>query len=569
MQQGRRGQKRPAAEQKGRGATKLQRRDDKESKAPAGAAAAGESRAPVALNAADAALLNALSQIPKDTKLPTEFLPADYLKKTIFKDIKRAFLPYPHGGVLTKRGLVIDENGKKLKDYTLDFFAVSGKNKTGIHSPIKGVVAPASVRAHAHEEMEGKGLIYEDTEANEVSMCMTHGQSVLFSSFHSDHLKSAQSIVNWLAGLTAQLNQAANPDEIIRQGNLGDYFIKIKGKYYGTLYLYKRCYNDVSNLWLICGACNVTKSAAETLAWLRQRWTFGEAFYKHLTEELRIDPKTFAQQGSMGVAKIATDWFCRMHAVYLQARQTLDQKVIYPITDLQKQVLKAKEFDKKEEAEQLELEMRVKTHLAAGVVGTNLKEKILQLHQLGLAEDDLIKMLDVATESAREGYLKSIQQQISVREADVGVGADLPRAESVSHSAAASAAAPEERDEEGDALMPPWQGPQGAGQGAGAVPASVPCVGPGPAVRDFLKNLDHHHLHAHGRKDLRSETVSHGAGAPTPAIQTGKTAALRPGEAAHHLGAGHVTPEESLETGPVEGHSHVVSGHRGPRSGRG
>jgi len=118
---------------------------------------------------------------------------------------------------------------------------------------------------------------------------------------------------------------------------INKFFVKIGDKYYGTLYFYELYFNDIDNLWLICGACNLHKSDVESLSWFKDQWLYGDEFLNYVgrLRDIGILTKT---QNKQGLAEVAIQWYWDRHANYASISKCLMQDVVTPIQILNQRV---------------------------------------------------------------------------------------------------------------------------------------------------------------------------------------------------------------------------------------
>ena len=88
---------------------------------------------------------------------------------------------------------------------------------------------------------------------------------------------------------------------LIQQPGMEKFFIKVEGKYQGTLFFYELYFNDIDNLWLICQSCNLQKSDEDTVKWLQEQWLYGKEFIEYLSRETIADGPILKKVGEKKV----------------------------------------------------------------------------------------------------------------------------------------------------------------------------------------------------------------------------------------------------------------------------
>jgi len=122
------------------------------------------------------------------------------------------------------------------------------------------------------------------------SLLMVHGEYVRPSGTDGEHAMPFHDIKNNQTQLIDYLNDAANKqfaDDFLKEPGINEFFRRDPNdkKIKGTGYFYKLCYNNPSNLWLLCHACNIEKTDSEVLEWFKKQENFGEPFTEALEKD--------------------------------------------------------------------------------------------------------------------------------------------------------------------------------------------------------------------------------------------------------------------------------------------
>ena len=129
--------------------------------------------------------------------------------------------------------------------------------------------------------------------------CFSHHDFVLDAGTDIDHLLPMEQIINRQRALLNYLNSDKKVAEgFMSVSGIAQYFGKQKGKILGRKKFYDECYRQLSNLWLLCHACNIKKSSLATayaekedealLDWLGKHPSFGQSFINALNGKGKI-----------------------------------------------------------------------------------------------------------------------------------------------------------------------------------------------------------------------------------------------------------------------------------------
>lgn len=237
--------------------------------------------------------------------------------------------------------------------------------------PMPGSLAPAAARVELYSKPEMQNSILLDNDAHYLVPCIVHGDYVKVESLQVDHLQAKENIRKRQDDLVRLLNNNAEFAEyLLKQPGMEKFFIKHTkdGKYYGTLFFYEVYFNDIDNLWLICGACNLHKSNQDTLEWLKNQWLYGKEFLDYL--RLKRDDQGILKktQDEQGLAEVAISWFWERHANYISTAKALLEHLTIPIQILNKKLDHVVGEDNQERAIRLKASLDAIVTLASKVV---------------------------------------------------------------------------------------------------------------------------------------------------------------------------------------------------------
>lgn len=124
-------------------------------------------------------------------------------------------------------------------------------------------------------------------KAQKELFCMAHNEFVLKPGVDVDHAHAHDLFRDRQIKFLLYLNK--NPKlaaKLLEQDGMADYFfIHTDGIYYATNYFYKCCYNNISNLWLLCHVCNNQKNNKTSEQWLESQPNFGGKFKNDLSTQ--------------------------------------------------------------------------------------------------------------------------------------------------------------------------------------------------------------------------------------------------------------------------------------------
>jgi hypothetical protein len=244
-------------------------------------------------------------------------------------------------------------------------------------NPMPGAEAPAAVRFALYSTPELQRHSLFDSDGNSLVPCIVHGDYVKVESLQADHLQAKENIKKRQNELVSMLN--AHPSFakfILEQPGMNKFFVKhTDDKYYGTLFFYEIYFNDIDNLWLICGACNLHKSNKDTLEWLKNQWLYGQEFLDYLSKcSLNTNKGHIIQkvQDGRGLAEVAISWFWKRHANYISTAKALLVKLTTPIQILNKQVDHILGSGNYIRAERLQASLDARILLAGSMIGASI-----------------------------------------------------------------------------------------------------------------------------------------------------------------------------------------------------
>ncbi len=201
------------------------------------------------------------------------------------------------------------------------------------YNPMPGTETPAAVRYERFQEPKLNEQMLQSASGDKLIPCLVHGDYVKVESLQADHMQAKENIMKRQKALVDKLN--SDPEFakfIMEQDGMEKFFIKVKDKYYGTLFFYELYFNDIDNIWLICQACNLQKSNQETLDWLKDQWLYGEEFLEYLARHEGKDDRILKKTEDMkGLAQVAIDWFWDRHANYISITKKLLKDVATPV----------------------------------------------------------------------------------------------------------------------------------------------------------------------------------------------------------------------------------------------
>jgi len=227
----------------------------------------------------------------------------------------------------TNETIDIDTGKRKKHQGSPVGFIESTKGKT----PIPGTNTPASARYQRYLEPCFHQNFVRGSRGETLVPCIAHGDYVDVESLQTDHAQAKEEIQKRQQALVARLNNDSRfSNFVMTLDGIDKFFINVKDIYYGTLYFYELYFNDIDNLWLICGACNLHKSNQESLAWFKDQWLYGDEFLNYVgrLKDVGILTKTQTKQG---LAEVAIQWYWDRHANYASIAKRLMEDVVTPV----------------------------------------------------------------------------------------------------------------------------------------------------------------------------------------------------------------------------------------------
>ncbi len=205
-----------------------------------------------------------------------------------------------------------------------------------------GAETPAAARVTLYNSPEMQGNIILNNRGDHLVPCIVHGDYVRVESLQADHLHAKEDIKKRQDELVETLNKDHDFAEyILKQPGMDKFFVKYQDNYYGSYLFYQVYFNDIDNLWLICGACNLHKSNQNTIEWLKEQWLYGQEFLDYLGKcSLKESKKCILEKtkDNKGLAEVAIEWFWKRHANYISTAKQLMQNLTIPIQVLNQKI---------------------------------------------------------------------------------------------------------------------------------------------------------------------------------------------------------------------------------------
>lgn len=262
------------------------------------------------------------------------------------------------------------------------------KKRKHAHSPVgfitstsgqnsmPGTLAPAAVRYDRYHEPKLNSMIVIDAHGKELMPCIAHGDYVHVEALQSDHAQAKSEILKRQKALVEKLN--TDPDFAaftMKKSGMEKFFIQLNdGKYYGTLFFYELYFNDIDNIWLICQACNLHKSAQDTLNWLQHQWLYGNEFLDYIAKEVQINTGILEKVGDQkGLAQTAIEWFWNRHANYISIQKKLLEEISVPIQILGQKIDRVIGEGSMNRAERLNASLSFKMKLIAAILTAKIE----------------------------------------------------------------------------------------------------------------------------------------------------------------------------------------------------
>ena len=114
-------------------------------------------------------------------------------------------------------------------------------------------------------------------------------------------------------------------------------------KYYGTKLLYELVFNNNENLWLLCAACNTSKSDINIIQWFKGLTQFGSRFLKHLENQGIVELSSHKILNRKEMVQEAYQWINDQFSKYINLKQEMMQSVIKPIEEEIDQLIEEKQ----------------------------------------------------------------------------------------------------------------------------------------------------------------------------------------------------------------------------------
>jgi hypothetical protein len=268
-----------------------------------------------------------ISEIMGEAHLPTLGLPVRW-ESTQKRNMRIAFDPSNTTTIDIDTG-----QSKKLKSSPIGFIdSTKGKN------PIPGTETPAAARYTRYLEPCFNQHFITGPQGETLVPCIAHGDYVDVESLQVDHAQAKEDIQQRQQVLVALLNDDPEFARFVMQlDGMNKFFVKVDEIYYGTVFFYDLYFNDIDNLWLICGACNLHKSNEDAVSWFRDQWLYGDEFINYIGR--LKDPIILAKtENKQGLAEVAIQWYWDRHANYASISKRLMEDVVTPIQILNQRV---------------------------------------------------------------------------------------------------------------------------------------------------------------------------------------------------------------------------------------
>ncbi len=289
---------------------------------------------------------------------------------------------------------------------------------------------------------------HDKPEDMEELFCPVHGDFVLISGTDIEHGMPFTQIRDRQQQLLGFLNDPANKvlaDELLKQPGMSDFFRRDgkSDKVQMSRYFALMCYNNISNLWLICHACNIHKVDKDSMAWFAEQKYFGDDFVAVVgtqgglhrglifdqvggakKETVTISGKPVEiYQGGTGIGQYAIDWFKENKKELMDAFRrfhTGPEHTFRALMDKMNEALKSKDLKAVRTA-------RREAEFKTGAANAVLKEP-LDLHsgsESDTSSQDEAQQSRVAA-SAQEGkrntsFLKEINKLLKAHYKKAGV----------------------------------------------------------------------------------------------------------------------------------------------------
>ncbi|MFY7697594.1 MAG: hypothetical protein ACOVQX_02080 [Legionella sp.] len=213
----------------------------------------------------------------------------------------------------------------------------------------------------------GKAILAQEVgdqaEAAEISsiFCLVHEGFVQLSASDMDHTVSFKDITERQTRFLKMLNIVGNQtfsDEFLQQPGINRLFGRPASAPFevqGSREFYTICYNNLSNLWLICHACNIEKSDGGLLEWFMQHKSFGSGFIAQLERDgglhrgiifsmvggERIGRFPLGEQemlvdiyrDGIGIGRYAWDWYLKNNHVIYEQHKVFQNKIYAPFQE--------------------------------------------------------------------------------------------------------------------------------------------------------------------------------------------------------------------------------------------
>ncbi len=200
-----------------------------------------------------------------------------------------------------------------------------------------------SAKSEKVTKLEEAQLIVEDSNGQHFTICPAHGQITKIEDTVLDHIKPVKEIKKEQQAFLKKMNTDKNfAKKIMKLKNIENFFVKVNGEYWGTLLYYTVQFNDMSNLWLVCSACNRKKSAKKPQDFLCNQWTFGEDFKKYLD-----NPKNKDIIKEKGWEETASSYFWNTHANHVHTTLRIHKEILFPLQEKAKKADEARKSGSK------------------------------------------------------------------------------------------------------------------------------------------------------------------------------------------------------------------------------
>lgn len=197
----------------------------------------------------------------------------------------------------------------------------------------------ASTRLH----LFAKDKNIAESEKNE-ALSYADGDFHSFGTVHADHLQPCADILYRQLELIDAMNIDPLLTEKLQMHEAGyfrvegeGYFIKDRGRIYGTKKFFMDYYNCIDNLWLIVADANtgIGKGMQEPIQWLMQHESYGQEFFDNVGQgEVCKDTILYTIGDGVMLCEAAKIWFRKTQAQQISANHFVLHEIERPAKEL-------------------------------------------------------------------------------------------------------------------------------------------------------------------------------------------------------------------------------------------